>query len=94
MIEPLIKVLLALAGISAFVSICIVLWDQLRKQIDDAISTQAKELEEVKLELKITEQLWKDRQRVLDAIPECPLHGSCVTHALEWIEKQKLNKPI
>lgn len=43
-------------------------------------------------ELEITEALLADdRQRVLDAIPPCPLHGAaCVPHALEWIERAKL----
>ena len=50
------------------------------------------ELEKVKHELKITEQILSERQRVLDAIPECPIHGgNCVPYALEWIEKQKGN---
>lgn len=40
-------------------------------------------------ELAITEKLLADRQRVLDAIPACPMHGACVPHALEWIEKAK-----
>ncbi len=40
-------------------------------------------------ELDVTEKLLSERQRVLDAIPECPLHGSCVPHALEWIAEKK-----
>lgn len=36
--------------------------------------------------LNINERLLAERQRVVDAIPECPVHGSnCVPHALEWI---------
>lgn len=34
-------------------------------------------------------KLLAERQRVLDAIPECNLHGSCVPHALDWIESTK-----
>jgi hypothetical protein len=41
------------------------------------------ELEE---ELRVTDQLLNERQKVLDAIPECPIHGgNCVPHAIEWI---------
>ena len=40
-------------------------------------------------ELEVTNQLLADRQRVLDAIPACPAHGSCVPHALAWIAKVK-----
>ena len=50
-----------------------------------------KMMEDVKHELKVTEKLLIERQRVLDAIPDCPTHGgNCVPHAIEWIEKQKL----
>ena len=40
-------------------------------------------------ELRVTDQLLAERQRVLDAIPECTCHGACIPHALEWIEKAK-----
>jgi hypothetical protein len=52
-----------------------------------------KMMEDVKRELKVTEELLEERQRVLDAIPDCKLHGrNCVPHAIEWIEKQKNKK--
>lgn len=41
----------------------------------------------LKAELKVTDELLAERERVLRAIPECPQHGPCVPHALEWIEK-------
>jgi hypothetical protein len=44
-------------------------------------------------ELRIMEALLNERQKVLDAIPECKEHGKCVPHALEWIEKQKTPNP-
>ncbi len=47
-------------------------------------------LDRLKEELRITDLLLSERQRVLDAIPACKLHGSCVPHALEWIEKAKI----
>lgn len=39
-------------------------------------------------ELEITEKLLQHREMVLRTIPECPAHGYCVPHAIEWIEKQ------
>lgn len=51
------------------------------------------EMESVKKELEVTDKLLNERQRVLDAIPECQSHGSCVPHALEWIEEMK-NKEL
>lgn len=47
------------------------------------------EITKLKNELKVTEELLNDRQRLLDAIPECPVHGKCIPYALEWIEKYK-----
>lgn len=46
------------------------------------------EIERLKGEMTVTEQLLAERQRVLDAVPECPLHGPCVPHAVSWIEDQ------
>jgi len=44
----------------------------------------------LKEELDITDKLLADRDRVLRAIPECPVHGSgCVPWALEWIGRAK-----
>lgn len=31
----------------------------------------------------------EERDRLLRAIPECPTHGICIPHALEWVEKMK-----
>jgi hypothetical protein len=44
---------------------------------------------DLKHELEVTEKLLNERQRVLDAIPECQSHGKCVPHAIEWIEEMK-----
>lgn len=54
---------------------------------------------EITEELKTTDNLLEERQRVLDAIPECDSHGgNCVPNALDWIEAAKklispTNKP-
>ena len=46
-------------------------------------------LDRIAEELRATDELLADRQRVLDAIPPCPVHGQCVPHALQWIERMK-----
>lgn len=52
-------------------------------------------MEDVRKELKVTEELLNDRQRVVDAIPECPTHGAnCVPHALAWVDKMKDTLPL
>ncbi len=44
----------------------------------------------LKEELDLTDRLLENREQVLRAIPECPIHGSgCVPYALEWIERAK-----
>ena len=51
-----------------------------------SIQVQVAALEE---ELRITDKLLAERNRLLEAIPPCPMHGSqCVPHALEWIHKK------
>jgi hypothetical protein len=41
-------------------------------------------------ELDLTDRLLENREQVLRAIPECPIHGpGCVPHAMEWIERAK-----
>lgn len=53
-------------------------------------SAWEREVAELKEELAVTEKLLEERQRVLDAIPECETHGgSCSPHALEWVKKMK-----
>lgn len=49
----------------------------------------AQETEALKSELATTEALLNERQRLLDAIPECEAHGPCVPHALNWIATVK-----
>jgi hypothetical protein len=55
----------------------------------EIINRYKTEINNLKSELKVTEHLLNDRQSILDAIPECPTHGKCVPHALEWIERMK-----
>lgn len=42
------------------------------------------EAEQLRKELKVTDQLLADRQRILDLF-ECPVHGECVPFAIEEI---------
>ncbi len=50
------------------------------------LNERVKELEE---ELMVSDKLLRDRDKLLEAIPECPAHGKCVPHALEWISQVK-----
>lgn len=41
-------------------------------------------------ELKVTDELYEDIKRLLQAIPECPVHGDmCIPNALIWINEKK-----
>jgi len=41
-------------------------------------------------ELRVSDELLKDRTNLLKIIPECEAHGDqCVPHAMEWIAKAK-----
>jgi hypothetical protein len=45
-------------------------------------------------ELAVTNKLLDERNRLLDAIPECPQHGrQCVPHAIEWVQKRATVPP-
>ena len=52
--------------------------------------TTDEELKQLREELEVTDRILAEREKVLNAIPECPVHGSgCVPHAIEWIELAK-----
>lgn len=55
----------------------------------EMILIKERRITELEKELKVTDELLNDRQRLLDAIPECEAHGKCVPHALDWIEIKK-----
>ena len=44
-------------------------------------------------EIKVLNALLEGRQKVLNAIPKCSLHGACVPHALDSIECVKALLP-
>lgn len=60
--------------------------EYVRADLFEALQT---ELKAAKEEIELDDKLLADRNRLLEAIPECPVHGACVPHALEWIEKAK-----
>lgn len=49
----------------------------------------AAEIDRLRAELKVSDALIQERDRLLDAIPPCPDHGACVPHAIEWVEAAK-----
>ena len=60
--------------------------EQVRKYAANTQVSADKSLSEIKT---ILEKLLEERERVMRAIPACPLHGNqCVPQALEWISKQ------
>ncbi len=49
-------------------------------------SRRKAEIESLESQIYILEKLLNERNRVIDAIPECPVHGpQCIPHALEWL---------
>lgn len=40
----------------------------------------------LRAELEITNKLLDERNRLLDAIPKCNVHGACIPHAIEWVK--------
>lgn len=59
------------------------------QEIIDMIKDIEEYVSDLRKELEVTDNLLEERQRVLDTIPECKSHGSCVPHAIEWIEDMK-----
>lgn len=55
----------------------------------DASRKYLARIEELSAEASTSHTLLRERQKVLDAIPECVAHGSCVPHALDWIDSAK-----
>jgi len=46
----------------------------------------------IEKELAITDERLASLEKLLDAIPECPIHGRCVPHALDWIKAQTVTE--
>lgn len=59
--------------------------DELIEQVKETVVLRAR-MTELECEIEVDNKLLAERNRVLDAIPECPSHGSeCIPHAMEWI---------
>jgi hypothetical protein len=47
-------------------------------------------MKELEHELEVTDKLLDQRNEVMNAIPECPIHGKqCVPHAISWVNAMK-----
>ena len=45
------------------------------------------EIATIREELRVTDQLLTERDRLLKSVPECKAHGDqCVPHAIEWVQ--------
>jgi len=53
-------------------------WERERSQTHPAPAPDAEEL-------RVTNEILAERERLLRAIPECKEHGPCVPHAIEWV---------
>lgn len=53
------------------------------------LSEALKRIEALEVELEVSDKLLEDREALLEAIPQCPVHGKCIPHAIEWIEQVK-----
>ena len=60
--------------------------DDLRNLLKDV----RKRVKELEAEVAVSDKLLEEQYRVIDAIPECPVHGSrCVPDAVEWVNQVK-----
>lgn len=58
-----------------------------------AMMSAGQRIRELEEELAVADKLLAERNRLLDAIPPCPIHGGgCVPHAIEWVEAQLIAK--
>lgn len=63
--------------------------DQLPPIVPLGVNTlvPTKWLQHMEEELKVTNRLLEARDKLLQEIPPCPLHGNeCIPHAREWIQ--------
>ena len=72
-------------------------YDLLIKRIETAKKifrdvNKPKTTSEIEEELRVCETLLEGRDALLEAIPECKVHGKCIPSALEWIAKAKVRE--
>ena len=58
-------------------------------QLHDECESLIARVSELEEEVRIDNKLITERDKLLNAIPECSVHGKCVPHALEWISERK-----
>jgi len=60
------------------------------KKLEADIEELYDKIKIVRDELDVAYKLLKEHNRLMNAIPECPVHGNrCVPHAIEWILRVK-----
>lgn len=58
-------------------------------ELDGELGAMRSRAAHLEIELELTDKLYNDMRRVIQAIPECPEHGECIPHAMDWIERSK-----
>lgn len=56
-----------------------------RQDIPDLLDA----LKEAQAEIKVDNEIIANLECLLSAIPECPIHGRCIPHAIEYVEKMQ-----
>ena len=51
-----------------------------------AVLVLIKEIDGLREEVEIDNKVIAERDRLLNAIPECAAHGQCVPHAIQWVK--------
>jgi len=59
------------------------------REFRDVLLALSQALQQAREEIAVDEKLLKGRDELLAAIPQCPDHGPCIPHALEWIAKAR-----
>jgi DNA repair ATPase RecN len=61
------------------------------KAIGDAMA----KISTLREHVEVDEKLLSELERLLKVIPECPVHGRCIPHAIEWVKQHKqLQSPL
>jgi hypothetical protein len=67
---------------------------EMRRYIEDRMARgldtpelDGREVLDLLEEISTADKVIAERDRLIRAIPACPVHGQCVPHAIEWVEK-------
>jgi hypothetical protein len=60
--------------------------------IEEAVGDAMAKAIELREHVEVDEKLLADLERLLESIPECPAHGRCIPHAIEWVEQHKTTR--